>query len=188
MLALLDFAPLILFFLSYKLKGKFFAIGVLLVATWAQMLLSYLLQGRKLEPIQKFTLIAVSLFASVALLLRNEKVLQWWPTVLEVSLSLVLIIGLHAWHKNPLKMLLDSKLTLPDFVWHHLAYAWAAFCLFMAALNAYIVIFQSYDQWMSFKLWSRLLWLAFALAQGVYITKRLPPEAASFTKDSEDTP
>jgi intracellular septation protein len=182
MLALLDFVPLIAFFLSYKLKGKFFAIGVLLAATWIQMLLSYVLQGRKLEPIQKFTLVAVSLFASVALLLRNEKVLQWWPTVLEVSLSLVLIIGLHVWRKNPLQMLLGSKLTLPDFVWRHLAYAWAAFCLVMAALNAYIVVSQSYDQWMSFKLWSRLLWLAFAIAQGIYIAKKLPPE------DPEETP
>ena len=177
MLALLDFIPLILFFISYKLKGKFFAIGVLLLATWLQMLLSYWLQGRKLEPIQKFTLVAVSLFASVALLLLNEKVLQWWPTVLEVVLSLVLIIGLHIWRKNPLQMLLGSKLSLPDLVWRNLAYAWALFCLFMAALNAYIVVSQTYDQWMDFKLWSRLIWLAFALAQGVYIAKHLPPEA-----------
>ena len=62
MLALLDFIPLVLFFISYKIKGKFFAIGVLLVATCLQMLVSYLLQGRKLEALQKFTLIAVLCF------------------------------------------------------------------------------------------------------------------------------
>lgn len=182
MLALLDFIPLVLFFAAYKLQGKFFAIAVLLGATWLQMLISYALQGRKLEPIQKFTLIAVSLFASVALLLRNEKVLQWWPTVLEICLSLVLLLGLHIWQKNPLQLLLGSKLSLPNAVWRHLAYAWAVFCIAMAALNAYIVLFQSYDQWMDFKLWSRLIWLAFALAQGVYIAKHLPPE------DAEGTP
>jgi intracellular septation protein len=176
MLALLDFIPLILFFVAYKLQGKFFAIGVLLLATWLQMLASYLLQGRKLEPIQKFTLAAVTLFSSVALLLRNEKVLQWWPTALEVTLCFVLLLGLHIWRKNPLQLLLGSKLTLPDLIWRNLAYAWAFFCLAMAALNAYIVVYQTYDQWMDFKLWSRLVWLAFALAQGVYIAKHLPPE------------
>ncbi len=179
MLALLDFIPLILFFVAYKLQGKFFAIAVLLVATWLQMLVSYALQGRKLEPIQKFTLVAVTLFSSVALLLRNEKVLQWWPTVLEIILSLVLLLGLHLWRKNPLQLLLGSKLSLPEHIWRHLAYAWAVFCLAMAALNAYIVLFQTYDQWMDFKLWSRLIWLAFALAQGFYIAKHLPPENPS---------
>ena len=137
------------------------------------MLASYALQGRKLEPIQKFTLVAVTLFSSVALLLRNEKVLQWWPTVLEVVLSLVLLMGLHLWRKNPLQLLLGSKLNLSENIWRHLAYAWAFFCLAMAALNAYIVLFQTYDQWMDFKLWSRLIWLAFALMQGIYIAKHL---------------
>ena len=47
----------------------------------------------------------------------------------------------------------------------------------MAALNAYIVLFQTYDQWMDFKLWSRLIWLAFALMQGIYIAKHLPPDS-----------
>ena len=177
MLALLNFIPLILFFIAYKLQGKFFAIAVLLLATWLQMLASYALQGRKLEPIQKFTLVAVTLFSSVALLLRNEKVLQWWPTVLEVVLSLVLLMGLHLWRKNPLQLLLGSKLNRPENIWRHLAYAWAFFCLAMAALNAYIVLFQTYDQWMDFKLWSRLIWLAFALMQGIYIAKHLPPDS-----------
>ena len=185
MLALLDFTPLVLFFLAYKLQGKFFAIGVLLVATWLQMLASYWLQGRKLEAIQKFTLVAVTLFASVALLLRNEKVLQWWPTALEVCLSLVLLLGLHLWRVNLLQKLLGSKLELPSLVWRNLAYAWAVFCLAMAALNAYIVLFQTYDQWMDFKLWSRLIWLAFALAQGVYIAKHLPPDPASSEQESQ---
>ncbi len=177
MLALLDFIPLILFFVSYKLQGKFFAIAVLLLATWAQMLLSYFLQGRQLEPIQKFTLVAVSLFASISLIFRNEKILQWWPTVLEIVLSLVLILGIYVWQKNPLKMLLGSKLPLPDPVWLRLAQMWVVFCLLMAGLNAYIVLEQSYDQWMSFKLWSRLIWLGFALIQGVYIAKNLPKDA-----------
>lgn len=176
MLALLDFIPLILFFVSYKLQGKFFAIAVLLVATCIQMLVSYLLQGRKLEPIQKFTLGAVIVFGSVSLAFRNEKILQWWPTVLETVLCAVLLLGLYVYRKNPLKMLLGSKLTLPDAVWHTLAIMWAVFCLIMAVLNAYIVLYQSYDQWMSFKLWSRLLWLGFALIQGVYIAKHLPQE------------
>jgi len=176
MLALLDFLPLVLFFLAYKIKGKFFAIGVLLAATCVQMLISYLAQGKKLEPIQKFTLIAVLLFGSVSLIFHNEKILQWWPTVLESGLAIALIAGIAFFEKNPLKMLLGSKLSLPDSVWRQLAIAWAVFCAIMAALNAYIVLFQSYDEWMSFKLWSRLLWLAFAVAQGVLIAKHLPKE------------
>ena len=174
MLALLDFIPLVLFFISYKIKGKFFAIGVLLVATCLQMLVSYLLQGRKLEAIQKFTLIAVVCFGSVSLYFRNEKILQWWPTFLEIGIALALLAGMHIWQKNPLKMMLGSRIELPDPIWQRLAMMWIAFCLLMAALNAYIVIYQSYDQWMDFKLWSRLLWLGFAIVQAVLIAKHMP--------------
>lgn len=174
MLALLDFIPLVLFFISYKIKGKFFAIGVLLAATCVQMLVSYFLQGRKLEAIQKFTLIAVLCFGSVSLYFQNEKILQWWPTFLDIGIALALLAGLRIWQKNPLKMMLGSRIELPDPIWHRLAGMWIVFCLAMAGLNAYVVLYQNYDQWMSFKLWSRLLWLGFAILQAVLIAKHMP--------------
>ena len=71
-------------------------------------------------------------------------------------------------------MMLGSRIELPDPIWQRLAMMWIAFCLLMAALNAYIVIYQSYDQWMDFKLWSRLLWLGFAIVQAVLIAKHMP--------------
>ena len=138
------------------------------------MLVSYFLQGRKLEALQKFTLIAVVCFGSVSLYFRNEKILQWWPTFLEVGIALALVIGIIIWKKNPLKMMLGSRIELPDPIWQRLAVMWVVFCLAMAGLNAYIVVYQTYDQWMDFKLWSRLLWLGFAILQAVLIAKHMP--------------
>jgi hypothetical protein len=55
--------------------------------------------------------------------------------------------------KNILQMLLGSQLTLPDGVWMRLNQAWIAYCAFMSAVNAYVVMNFSTEFWVDFKLW-----------------------------------
>ncbi len=169
---LLEFVPLVLFFLAYKLKGIYFATGVLMAATVVQMAMIYALD-RKLALMHKVTLILVLLFGAMTLVLRDERFIKWKPTVLYIAMALTLAVALWGMKKNLLHILLGGQLKLPDFVWNKLTMAWVGYCLFMAGINAVMVVFFSTEQWISFKLWGYVFPLAFLVGQGIYIARHL---------------
>lgn len=175
---LLEFVPLVLFFLAYKIKGIYFATGVLMAATVLQMGVIYALD-RKLTIMHKVTLVLILLFGAMTLLLRDERFIKWKPTVLYVAMALTLAVALWVLKKNLLHILLGAQLKLPTGVWHRLTVAWVAYCLFMAGINAVMVLFFTTDQWISFKLWGYVFPLAFLVGQGFYIARHLKDDATS---------
>ncbi|MDO5653741.1 MAG: septation protein A [Brachymonas sp.] len=169
---ILEFIPLVLFVLAYKLKGIYFATGVLMAATVLQMAALYAID-KKLSPMHKVTLVLILVFGALTLLLRDERFIKWKPTVLYTVMALALAVALWGFKKNVLRIMLGSQLNLPEPVWHKLAIAWMAYCLFMAAINAFMVVYFTTDQWMSFKLWGYVFPLIFIVGQGMYIMKYL---------------
>lgn len=95
-------------------------------------------------------------------------------------MALALAVALWGLRKNVLKLMLSAQLELPDAVWHRLTIGWIVYTLFMAALNAYVVLNYSTAEWVSFKVWGYVFPLAFLIAQGFYIAPYLkgqePPE------------
>src|SRR6218665_670201 len=146
---LLDFLPIVLFFGSYKLYGIYVATAVLMAATALQMALIYAID-RRLQTMHKTTLALILSFGALALALT-----------------------LWALKKNFLKLLLGSQLALPDMVWLRLNWAWIAYCAFMSAINAYVVLHWSTDAWVDFKLWGYAFPLVFLIGQGLYIAPHL---------------
>jgi intracellular septation protein len=179
MKTLIDFLPFLLFFGAFKLYDIYVGTAVLMAATTLQMLLVYRMDGR-LQVIQKITLGLVLVFGSLTLLLHDERFIKWKPTVLYVAMALALTIALWVMRKNVLKLMLGAQLELPDSVWHRLNIAWIFYTLFMAAINAYVVLNYSTDDWVSFKVWGYVFPLAFLIAQGLYIAPHLksgePPQ------------
>jgi intracellular septation protein len=99
--------------------------------------------------------------------------------VLYAAMALTLAVALWGMKKNMLRIMLGSQLVLPVNVWHNLAIAWMGYCLFMAALNACMVLYFSTDQWMNFKLWGFVFPLVFLTTQGVYIARYLKDRSDS---------
>jgi intracellular septation protein len=89
--------------------------------------------------------------------------------------------------KNFLKLLLGSQLDLPEAVWHRLNVAWVVYTAFMAALNAYVVLYFSTEAWVSFKLWGYVFPLMFLIGQGLYVAPHLKGDDIANDKP-EDTP
>ena len=172
---LLEFIPLVLFVLAYRIKGIYFATGVLMAATIVQMAILYA-ADKKLSPMHKVTLTLILLFGCLTLLLRDERFIKWKPTVLYAAMALALAVALWGMKKNLLHILLGGQLKLPTGVWHKLTIAWVGYSLFMAGINALMVVLFSTDQWMSFKLWGYVFPLAFLVGQGVYIARHLKDE------------
>ena len=179
MKTLLDFLPFLLFFGAFKLYDIYVGTAVLMAATTVQMLLVYRMDG-KLQMIQKITLALVLVFGALTLLLHDERFIKWKPTVLYVAMAMALAVALWGMRKNVLKLMLGAQLELPDGVWHRLNMAWIGYTLFMAAVNAYVVLYYSTEDWVSFKVWGYVFPLTFLIAQGLYIAPHLktgePPQ------------
>lgn len=172
----LDFIPIVLFFITYKLSDIYTGTAVLMAATGVQMALIYVLD-KKLGTMHKWMLALILIFGALTLLLQDERFIKWKPTVLYTAIAAALAIAQWGYHRNILKSLLGSQITLPEIAWRHLAAAWVVYCLFMAALNAYIVVYFSTDAWMDFKLWGYVFPIIFILGQGVYMARYLQGDA-----------
>ncbi len=181
MKTLIDFFPILLFFGAYKLYDIYIGTAVLMGATVLQMALIYGMD-RKLQTMHKITLVLVLGFGALTLALHDDRFIKWKPTVLYAAMGIALAVAVWFLKKNFLKLLLGSQLELPDAIWHRLNVAWIFYTLFMAALNAYVVLYYSTEAWVNFKLWGYVFPLVFILGQGLYISPHLKGDAGSQDK------
>ena len=173
---LIDFFPIALFVVGYKMHGIYAATAVLMAATVVQTGIIYAVDKR-LQTLQKVTLALVLVFGTLTLLLQDERFIKWKPTVLYGSMALVLAVALWGWGKNFLQMLLGSQLRLPDAVWARLTVAWVAYFAFMATLNGYVAAYYSTEAWVNFKLWGYAFPVVFIVGQGLYVARHLKDES-----------
>ena len=174
---LIDFFPILLFFIAYKVGDIYTATGVLMAATVLQMGFIYFTEKR-LQTLHKITLGMILGFGTLTLALHDERFIKWKPTVLYIFMGLGLAIALYLYKKNFLKLLLGSQLELPNRVWMGLNKIWIAYCFFMAATNGYVAAYFSTDEWVNFKLWGYVFPLAFIIGQGLYIAPHLKEKEA----------
>ena len=169
---LIDFFPILLFFGAYKFYGIYVGTAVLMASTVVQMGIIYAID-RRLQTMHKATLVLILLFGTLTLVLQDDRFIKWKPTVLYGAMALALAIAVWGMKKNILQMLLGSQLTLPDGVWMRLNQAWIAYCAFMSAVNAYVVMNFSTEFWGDFKLWGYAFPLVFLVGQGLYIAPHI---------------
>ncbi len=169
---LIDFFPILLFFVAYKMADIYVATGILMAATVLQTALMYAID-RKVTTMQKITLAMILAFGALTLYLQDERFIKWKPTVLYLAIALALTVTVVVFKKSFLKLMLSAQLELPDRVWMRLNVAWIVYCVFMAAVNAYVAAYFSTEAWVDFKLWGYVLPLAFIVGQGFYIAPHL---------------
>jgi intracellular septation protein len=172
---LIDFFPIALFVAAYKLHDIYVGTAVLMAATVVQTAVIYGIDKR-LQTMQKVTLVLVLVFGALTLFLHDERFIKWKPTVLYASMAIVLAAALWVWKKNFLHILLGSQLQLPVDVWNRLALIWAGYFVFMASLNAYVAAFYTTEEWVNFKIWGYAFPVIFIVGQGLYIARYLKEE------------
>ena len=180
---LIDFFPIALFVVAYKMADIYTATAVLMAATVVQTGIIYAMD-RKLQTLHKVTLVLVLVFGALTLFLQDERFIKWKPTVLYASMAIVLAAALWVWKKNFLQILLGSQLSLPEAVWARLTVMWVAYFLFMAAINAYVAAYYSTEDWVNFKLWGYAFPVVFIVGQGLYISKYLKSDGEAGTGSS----
>lgn len=184
---LIDFFPIILFFVAFKVWGIYTATAVAIVATIAQI--AYLrIKTGKIEPMQWMSLGVIVLFGGATLLAHDDNFIKWKPTVLYWLMGGALLIGQLVFKKNLLRSVMGAQLQLPDAIWLKLNWAWTAFFAVMGALNIWIAYNFDTDTWVNFKLFGGMgLMVAFVIAQAIYMSRYLPQDSTSNTTEAKDT-
>lgn len=167
---LIDFFPIILFFVAFKVWGIYVATGVAIAATVVQI--AYLRHKHgKVEPMQWMGLGVIVVFGGATLLAHSETFIKWKPTVLYWLMGSALLIGQFVFRRNFIKSLMGAQIELPETAWRGLNWAWTGFFAAMGVLNLWVAYTFSTDAWVNFKLFGGLgLMLAFVLAQAAFLS------------------
>ncbi|MDO6562780.1 septation protein A [Amphritea sp. 1_MG-2023] len=177
---LLDFLPVIIFFIVYKSTDDIIlATAVLIPATLLQMLYTWL-KTHKIEKMQLITLILVVSLGGLTIALNDESFIKWKPTIVNWLFALAFLGSQFIGKKTIVERLMSSAIELPTEVWKKLNIAWVTFFLAMGAANLAIITLypDDNDLWINFKLFGMLgLTLIFILLQGFYISKHIQPES-----------
>ena len=162
---LLDFAPLAVFFLGYKLADLATATIGLIAATALALAVIYAVERKvALAPLISGTLVGI--MGGLTLLLQDELFIKIKPTLLNLLFAAILLVGVFGFRRGLLKYVLDMALTMPDEGWLLLSKRWGFFFLFLAGLNE--LIWRSFptEFWVNFKVFGMFtLTLAFAFSQ-----------------------
>ncbi|TVQ46172.1 MAG: septation protein A [Gammaproteobacteria bacterium] len=171
---LVDFFPLIIFFVVYKLTDILWATAAIIIAT-ALALAAQWLRSRTLNRMQLISGALVAVFGGITLLLGEGIFIQWKPTIVYLLFSVAFLVSQYIGGKTIVERLMGEAIALQLGDWRALNMMWVMFFAVMAALNLYVV--YSFDEatWVNFKLFGTLaLTIAMIILQAIWISRRLP--------------
>ena len=176
---LVDFFPIALFFVTFKLAGIYVATGVAIAATLLQIGWLHFRHG-KVETMQWVSLVIIVLFGGATLVFHDDTFIKWKPTVLYWLMGGALALGHLLFKRNFLQSLMGSQLELPAPVWLRLLWAWTGFFVLMGVLNLWVAYNFDLDTWVSYKLFGGMgLMLVFVVLQAFYLSRFIQPDAAA---------
>lgn len=166
---LLEFLPLVLFFGAYQMDGDtvavsdwsytfdgiFSATAVLMVSTVVVWLLCSAL-AKKNDRRMMWMAVAVVIFGAATLILRDQRFIQWKPTVFNWVLAAIFLGSQYVGERNLLQRLLGSQLSLTRKVWSRLNVLWIGNFTVVGALNLFVAYQYEEAFWVSYKLYSSI--------------------------------
>ncbi|WP_462320732.1 inner membrane-spanning protein YciB [Halochromatium sp.] len=139
---LIDFFPIILFFVAYKLYGIYVATITAIIASLAQVAWLRWRHGR-FEKMPLITLALIAVFGGLTLLLRDPIFVMWKPTIVN-WLFAIAFIGASLIGKRPLvEQMMGQAISVPALIWRRLNWAWVAFFLVSGLANLFVVYIGS---------------------------------------------
>ncbi len=196
---LLEFLPLIIFFIVYQMSGTTLSVGnseytfdgiytatiALILTTILQVIIVKLVWG-SVEKRLLGVAGAVISFGGATVLLKDPVFIFWKPTVFNWALAGVSVV----WHvmrgKCLFEDLLPDEIEMPKHIWKRVTVASTLHFFIVGAVNLYVAYNFSMDAWVSFKLWSAVLFtLIWSVVIGVIMGPHLKETDSS--DDNETT-
>ena len=168
---LIDFFPIVLFFIAYKVFDIYVATGVLIVSTALQVTYELFI-NRKLPVMQLLTFFAVLFLGGATIYFHSPAFIVWKVSIVNGIFAIAFIGSTYFMQKPIAQRLMEENITLDTRTWKQVNNMWGYFFIFLAAINLIVYHYVSLDAWVDFKLFGLLgLSVVFIIIQGIYISK-----------------
>ena len=159
---LIDFGPLLVFFLTFRFTkgdGAFGATSGAINGTIAFMVAIFIAlfvsqwKLKKISPMLWLSAILVLGFGALTIYFHDAKFIQLKPTIIYAGFAIMLLGGW--WRGKPLlKYLLEAAYDgLSDTGWLLLSRNWGLFFVGMAIINEIMRATLDFDMWLTLKVW-----------------------------------
>ncbi len=188
---ILDFAPAIAFFVTYRWSGDLvLATSVIIACCLISFLTQYIL-WRKASRMQVFLTIAVLLFGLPTILLKDPAIIMWKPSIVNWILAVTIFVCQFILHRNPFAYLFGREMPIPEHIWFKLGTYFMVYFVFAGLLNMVIAfhlpqIFNidaktAESYWVDYKTFgSTIINVTFTLFVFMVIMRRHPEALAAF--------
>jgi intracellular septation protein len=151
---LLEWLPLLVFFLGFKFLGIYWATAALMVACVLQLVIHRLRSGR-FKTMHIITVSVVLVLGSATLLLHDRRFIQWKPTVLMALASLAFLgsmfVGKQPLARRMLEAVFNEPLQISAGAWLLINSLWVAWFALLAVANIYVAWNFAESVWVNFK-------------------------------------
>ena len=183
---LLDWSPLVVFFVVFKLLGIYWATAALMLVCCAVMIVHRLHAGR-FKTMHVITVAVVLVLGAATLGLHDKRFIQWKPTVLLALTALAFlgstVIGRKPLARRMLEGVFEAPLEISREAWTCINALWVCWFALLAAVNIYVARTFSESVWVNFKVFGiSVAMLLFTIPQVVWMNGKLkagPAESAS---------
>lgn len=173
----LEFLPLAVFLVAFKLVGLPAATASLMIVTLLVVAFMFYSE-RKVAFTPLVTAVVVTVFGGLSLWFKNDMFIKMKPTVIYLIFALLLFGGCLR-GKGLLSHIMGAAINLSERGWFLLSLRFACFFTFMALLNELIWRTMPTDWWVNFKVFGAMgLMVAFTMAHSGFIER--------FQKDKEE--
>ncbi|CAG9420403.1 septation protein A [Providencia sp. JGM181] len=175
---LIDFIPLVIFFLFYKQYDIYVASQSLLITTPISLLVTYFIY-KKVERVAKITCAIVMVFAGLTVLFHSADFIKWKVTIIYALFGIALFASQWFTEKPLIQRMLGSnqEIKLADSYWLKLNTAWGIFFIACAVINIYVAYWMAESVWVNFKVFGLTAGtLIFTILSVVYIFKHMTKE------------
>jgi intracellular septation protein len=182
----IEYGPVIIFFLTWLIKGIFVATGALMVATLVSVAASWIVMKR-VPPMLLVTAALVMSFGALTIYLHDDTFIKMKPTILYVLFASILAAGL-VWRKPLLKAVFGEVFQMKDEGWRLLTYRFIGFFACLAVMNE--IVWRNFSEavWVGFKSFGVMpLMVLFMMLQITLISKYQIAETSSDSSEISPT-
>jgi intracellular septation protein len=185
MMQLLEWSPLIVFFVAFKLLDIYWATAALMLVCFLVMIVHRWRTGH-FKAMHVITVAVLAVLGTATLLLHDKRFIQWKPTVL-LALTAAAFLGSSVIGKQPLaRRMLESIFEEPLEISHHawtlINLLWVGWFALLAVANIYVARNFPDSVWVNFKVFGiSAAMLVFMIPQVFWLhgkTKPVPSGAA----------
>ncbi|HWL61423.1 MAG TPA: inner membrane-spanning protein YciB [Steroidobacteraceae bacterium] len=166
---LLEYLPIVAFFVAYKFFGGIYTATAVLMISMPLLLAVLWLRAKKLPAMFAVSTVLVLAFGAATLLLRDPVFIQWKPSIFMWVLAAAFLGSVFIGRQPLVQRFLQQAVgdaPMSRSEWLKLNSAWILFALAVGALNLVVAFNAPESTWVNFKLFGLpVLTFVFLLGQ-----------------------